>query len=104
MDGRHVVEGPAVALYVLDHKVVLTAHQVLDADLLASFQLTTQDVLDPLSRFCLWPEVRGGVAVHFLPSVRSLQYLPSPAPVLAVRALDSMSRSLPMNSPGGRGS
>src|SRR5215208_1702888 len=55
--GRDVVEGPAITLDVLDHEVMLTAHQVLCTNLLASLELATQDVLDPLASLGLRAEI-----------------------------------------------
>src|SRR5918995_3737001 len=85
--GRDVVEGPAITLGVLDHQVMLTAHQVVCTNLLASLELATQDVLDPLAGLGLRSEVGRGVRVHSLTGIRSIEYLPAPAPVLAIGAL-----------------
>ena len=94
---RDVVEGTTVSLHVLDNQLMLVAHQVLDADLLASLKLPAEYVLNPLAWLSLRTEVRGGVRVNFAPSVRPFQYFPAPPPILAIRALslDSMSKSLP---------
>jgi hypothetical protein len=105
VDGAHVVERAAVALDVLDHEVVLTAHQVLDTDLLACLKLPAEYVLNPLACLGLRPEVSGGVRVNSSPayspsSMSQPQRLYSPF----VLSLDSISESLPTYSPGGRGS
>src|SRR5215211_6581384 len=79
---RDVVEGTTVSLHVLDHEVVLAAHQVFDPYLLASLKLPAEYVLNPLAWLSLRTEVRGGVRVNFAPSVRSFQYFPAPPPIL----------------------
>src|SRR5215212_4809622 len=87
MHGRYVVEHAAVPLDVLDHQMLLAADEVLDADMLARFQLTAQNVLDPVACLCLRPKVGGRIRVNLAPGERSFQYLPAPASVLAVGAL-----------------
>src|SRR5215212_3427986 len=71
MHGRHVVERAAVPLHVLDHQVMLTAHQVLRADLLAGLKRSAQNVLDPLAGLSLRPKVGGCVRVNLASGVRS---------------------------------
>src|SRR5215216_6698588 len=88
--GRHVVEGATISLHVLDHQVVLTAHKVFDADLLASCKLAVKDVLDPLASLCLRSEIRGRIGVHLATCVRSFDNLPAPPAILAVRALTGL--------------
>src|SRR3712207_2861706 len=46
---RDVVEGTTVSLHVLDHEVVLAAHQVFEPYLLACLKLPAEYVLGPVA-------------------------------------------------------
>src|SRR5215204_484006 len=90
MHGRYVVEHAAVPLDVLDHQMLLAADEVIDTDMLARFQLPPQNVLNPPACLCLRAQVRGGIRVDLAAGVRSFQYLPAPASILAVGALSGL--------------
>jgi hypothetical protein len=96
VDCRHIVEGPTVALYVLDHEVVLAVHQVLDADCSPASSFRPKMFSTHWRGLARGPKFVEVFADTFRPaygpfSISHTQRLYSP---LAL-SLDSMSKSLP---------